>query len=239
MYFSQFPHIYYDLNKDGNPTKALHILKRVDFFQHVKDRATLYLTHHIKEGDTPELVSYKAYGSSFYHWIIIMINERLNPYFDWPMDYKNFNAYLATKYPTSKSLIFTADGTDHYAVGETVTGGTSNATGTVTKWFPTLRQLVVTVASGTFASNETITGGTSNAVRTTIASGGTVNYVDAPHHYLDSNSKEVNISASPAPTAVTNREYEDNLNEANRSIKILSPQFVPQVVEECKKLLLT
>ena len=98
---------------------------------------------------------------------------------------------------------------------------------------------MVTVASGTFASNETITGGTSNAVRTTITSGGTVNYVDAPHHYLDSNSKEVNISASPAPTAVTNREYEDNLNEANRSIKILSPQFVPQVVEECKKLLLT
>ena len=64
-----------------------------------------------------------------------------------------------------------------------------------------------------------------------------MNYLDAPHHYIDANGKEVNISASPAPTAMTNREYEDNINETNRSIKLLKPEFLSAVVAEFQALL--
>ena len=234
MYFSSFPYIFYDVEKTGNERKATHILKRIAFRQKVKDRANLFYTHYVQDGETPELLAHKMYGNAQYHWVILLLNERHNPYFDWPMGYQAFQAYLATKYP-GKSLIFTADSTDHYTVGETVTGGTSSATGTVTKWFPTLRQLVVNVGSGTFQNNETITGGTSNTVRTTLSSGGTVNYIDAPHHYTDINNNEVNIAV--ANSAPSNREYEDNINETNRSIKLLKPEFLSAVVEEFQSLL--
>ena len=234
MYFSNFPILLYDLNKDGKGRLVTHILKRCDFFSQVKSRGALYYTHYIEEGDTPEILSHKVYGDPNYHWVLLMMNERLNPYFDWPMSYQAFEAYITTKYP-GKSLIFTADSTDHYTVGETVTGGTSSATGTVTKWFPTLRQLVVNVGSGTFQNNETITGGTSSTVRTTLSSGGTVNYIDAPHHYTDINNNEVNIAV--ANSAPTNREYEDNINETNRSIKILKAEFLSTVIEEFETLL--
>jgi len=36
---------------------------------------------------------------------------------------------------------------------------------------------------------------------------------------------------------VTNRQYEDNINETNRSIKLLKPEFLSAVVEEFQSLL--
>ena len=240
MYFAHFPYIHYDVEKNDSLRAVTHILKRAAFRQQIKDRGVLFYPHYIEEGDTPELLSYRVYGTSYYHWVILMLNERLNPYFDWPLSYRSFMNYLAGKYPTTyKSLIFTADVANHFTVGETVTStNASSPSGVVKKWLPNLRQLVITVSSGTFGDNETVTGGTSNAVRTTLITGGRVNYLDAPHHYIDANEKEVNISASPAPTAVTNREYEDDINETNRSTKILKPEFLPTVIEEFQSLLI-
>lgn len=52
-----------------------------------------------------------------------------------------------------------------FAVAETITGGTSAATGviTVTQTVGGVQKLVFTVTSGTFVAGETITGGTSSA----------------------------------------------------------------------------
>lgn len=52
-----------------------------------------------------------------------------------------------------------------FTVGETVTGGTSSATGVVYK--VTSTEMVVHTVSGTFQTAETITGGTSSATATT------------------------------------------------------------------------
>ena len=238
MYFSSFPYTFYDVEKTGNERKATHILKRIAFRQKVKDRANLFYTHYVQDGETPELLAHKMYGNAQYHWVILLLNERHNPYFDWPMGYQSFQAYLATKYP-GKVLYFGGDFAGHFTVGETVTGGTSNATGTVTKWLVNNRQLVVNVGSGTFQDGEVITGGTSGTTRT-IA--GTVNYLDADHHWVapaghDLAGKEVSVGFSPAPDKVTNRQYEDNINETNRSIKLLKPEFLLAVVEEFQSLL--
>lgn len=64
-----------------------------------------------------------------------------------------------------------------FVVGETITGGTSGATGviTVTHTVGGSQQLVFTVTAGTFVAGETITGGTSSATAKilTVFTGGT------------------------------------------------------------------
>lgn len=60
--------------------------------------------------------------------------------------------------------------TGTFVHGETVTGGTSNATGRViSRWTGSDGQVVVEVLTGTFQSAETLTGGTSGATATTSA----------------------------------------------------------------------
>lgn len=74
--------------------------------------------------------------------------------------------YFGKLYTTLMTLT-TVTGTFTY--GETVTGGTSSATGVVVYWNGTDSELQVAGVSGTFANSETITGGTSSATGTTSA----------------------------------------------------------------------
>lgn len=70
---------------------------------------------------------------------------------------------LGTYIPyNGKNLIkFTAPSTGTFTVGETVTGGTSTATGTVVS--VNTGSIVITPVSGTFVAGETVTGGSSSA----------------------------------------------------------------------------
>jgi hypothetical protein len=56
-----------------------------------------------------------------------------------------------------------------FTVGETVTGGTSGATGTVKFWNAINKSLVLTPVGGTFVGAETVTGATSGATLLTVS----------------------------------------------------------------------
>ena len=56
------------------------------------------------------------------------------------------------------------------------------------------------------------------------------------HHYEDANKYEVDSNA-PGATPVTNSVYEEFLNDSKRTIDIIKPQFISQIVTEFKKLI--
>ena len=56
------------------------------------------------------------------------------------------------------------------------------------------------------------------------------------HHYEDANGYEVD-SDVPGATAITNSIYEETLNDEKRTINIIRPEYVPQIVREFKKLI--
>jgi len=56
------------------------------------------------------------------------------------------------------------------------------------------------------------------------------------HHYEDANRYEVD-SDVPGATAITNSIYEETLNDEKRTINIIRPEYVPQIVREFKKLM--
>lgn len=66
------------------------------------------------------------------------------------------------------TLTMTVGASGSFTVGETITGGTSAATASVTS-LPSSTSMAITIPSGTFSSGETITGGTSAATTTVSA----------------------------------------------------------------------
>ena len=41
-------------------------------------------------GDTPEIIASKYYGDPEKHWIVLLANDIINPFFDFPLNYQEF-----------------------------------------------------------------------------------------------------------------------------------------------------
>lgn len=97
-FFNDFPKLRYNMNKTNERFLAVHILKRFQPLEEVIAKASIYYQYIIKEGERPDIVSHKVYGSVDYDWIILMFNKYMDPYFHWPMDYDSFKRFLINKY---------------------------------------------------------------------------------------------------------------------------------------------
>ena len=58
----------------------------------------------------------------------------------------------------------------------------------------------------------------------------------ATHHYEDTNGYQVDSTASGA-TIVTNFIYEERLNDAKRTIRVMERQYIDLVIDEFKRLM--
>ncbi len=92
MYFTNHPKIELNNRKVVNIFIASRLLKKLNINDFLLKEYT------IKDGETPELLSYKLYNTPNYHWIIIIINSIVNLNTDWPLSYNNFLDYVNTKY---------------------------------------------------------------------------------------------------------------------------------------------
>jgi len=100
MYFQNFPTIYYEFEIDGVKTlrSVVDVTQNVRIISDLLKNITLYDEYAIQEGDTPEIVSHKIYGSPLYHWIIMIANNRFNYLTDWPMTSGQFDEYVEKAY---------------------------------------------------------------------------------------------------------------------------------------------
>lgn len=97
-YFSNFPKINYSLDKNEVYIETTDILKRFKPLDVVIRNKFIYYDYTVKDGETPPIVADKIYKKMDYDWIILMFNQRLDPYFQWPLFYNQFNDYLEEKY---------------------------------------------------------------------------------------------------------------------------------------------
>ncbi len=118
MYFDKnFPTILYDSEGNGNFKDVKNLLRRVILNTKVKSNALLYDTYDVKEGETPELIADKLYDDPELHWVVLIVNDITDRYHQWPMNYSQFNQYLADKYDN-------IDGIHHYEIAQS-SGDTS------------------------------------------------------------------------------------------------------------------
>lgn len=100
-YFNQFPLIVYPLTHDGKtlvPYTMTDISTRVKFDMPDKDLLTMTEVYQIIDGETIEAVSYKAYGTPYYHWIIMFVNNIFDNIGDWYMTDDQLTTYCEYKY---------------------------------------------------------------------------------------------------------------------------------------------
>jgi hypothetical protein len=59
---------------------------------------------------------------------------------------------------------------------------------------------------------------------------------DSPHHYVDDKGNIVHSSA-PGAVSISNRQYEEDLNEKKRRIKLISPELLNRILTDFDELL--
>ena len=100
MYFDKFPVLNYfqQFGKETKFTLVTDIIRRVKINTYGKDESTFFIKYDLKDGDTPEIISDKLYDTSDYFWVVLLINEALNPYYDMSLGYAALDSSIKRKY---------------------------------------------------------------------------------------------------------------------------------------------
>lgn len=97
-YFRQFPKRLYDINNTGVLKLVPDILRRVKVREGISSNLALYDTYDVQNGDTPENLAYKIYGSVDYYYILLLVNNITDRYYGWPLSDQAFEAFVKKKY---------------------------------------------------------------------------------------------------------------------------------------------
>jgi hypothetical protein len=226
VYFQGFPTIQYDIDDDRHFIEVVDIFRTVRPKKSLKDDLLLYSKYTIKDGERPDHVSQKLYGSTDYYWTFFMVNEKLvNYHTDWPQSRQELEDYIAVKYD-GYALTVENDISTLFTKNETIQGLISGATATITQKDCNTDTIRIKNVVGEFRANELIRGLTSeDVVRIT----GQIPFADATHHYEGPNST---ITDKNNGIPITYSEYEFNLNEEKAELKIIRPEYIMRVSEQ-------
>ena len=272
-FFRYFPTASYSFPDPSVVSSITDIFRFVKVDAQFLDSISAYTYYLIHNGDRPDVVSTKIYGIPDYYWTFFVINDSLKSGLTgWPMSYLEFQTYMESEYdgtvlvtiPTTITNSFGLGDTyvnslagPTFIVGETVTGLTSGATGTVVSKDVQLSQLALTKVTGQFQANEYVRGTTSSYVVTPYQ---VFPRAYAPHHYEDPAGNvsynallinEINSSQgvqsltpnvndypdAPNLTTVSNWDHETALNDARSTIRVLQPDVVYDFAKTYKTLI--
>ena len=204
-YFNYFPKTFYKLNENSNDVDAVtNITARFGFEQAFKNNSAVYYEYDVQDSDTPEIIANKFYGSSERHWAVLMINDIVDPQFDWPLDQRTIISYIDEKYSANAS------------VGQS---GTTWAQANIHSYYKVETRTTNSTGAELQSKLEIDANTYANVAATT--SNLTLN---------DGNSITIKVSKETK----SYYDYEVEENEAKRTIKLLKPEFVSSIEEEIK-----
>lgn len=103
-YFSQFPMTTYKLGDDNSTQRVVKITANYELARQFKDNTVVYYSYVVQDGETPEVLAYQIYGDVEKHWIILFMNEIVDPQSQWPMDQRTLMSYIEEKYKDESTL---------------------------------------------------------------------------------------------------------------------------------------
>jgi len=207
-YFNFFPKTFYAPNDEMESLDVLtNITTRFSFEQKFKDNSSVYYKYDIRDGDTPEILASKLYDSSEKHWVILLMNDIVDPLYDWPLSQSNIIKFIDSKYSSSAN------------VGQT---GLDWASSHIHSYYKIETQTVTSTGYQEITKYEI----DSNAY--SVLSSSSTSYT-----LKDGNQITIDVSKE----SKTYYEYEIDENESKRTIKVLKPELVPAVEKEFKRVL--
>jgi hypothetical protein len=184
-----------------------NITSRFNFEESFKNNTAVSYEYEIKDDDTPEIIASKFYGDSERHWIVLLFNNIIDPQFDWPMDYRTLISFIDEKYSAS-----------------------ANANQSGSSWAQSHTKAYYKIETRTTISTNTITVNEIEVDANTYAN-------------VTSSSSNVTLADGYIITIAVSKDtqsyydYEMELNESKRSIKLLKPEFVSAVEEEFRTVI--
>lgn len=100
-YFKHFPIVSYPIQKDDGSVEYIlmkDISRNVRFIDEILQQITLFDEYDIQDGDTPDIISYKLYGTQYYHWVIMLLNHKFNFWQDFPLQEQELLQMCIRKY---------------------------------------------------------------------------------------------------------------------------------------------
>ena len=208
MLFESTPDFLYpDFFTAGKFKLSKNLFRRVRTRDNINAIFNSATQYRIKSGETPDQVAYNLLGDSTYYWTILLLNNITDTQEQWPLDDYELDKVIEDKYGTL------ADKVRHWETKE-VKDANKN----------------VVVKSGVIIevfSNTT----TQNLANYTPTWSWT--YV---HSWTDSAVTERTLTGSDL-YAVTNRDYEHQLNDIKREIWIPQPNTIRKMENEIEQLL--
>jgi hypothetical protein len=83
---------------DPNPVVMSDILFRIKVNRESLSKSVFLMPYTVTEGETPEIVSYNFYGTPLYHWVILLVNNIINPREEWPLTENQLINKIALQY---------------------------------------------------------------------------------------------------------------------------------------------
>lgn len=231
-YFKYFPKIQYDLDANGQTRTIVDTFRFAKVVTNFKDDITFYRFYDIQEGERPDHVSQKLYGTPNYYWTFFLCNPELKSLEnDWPVESGELEEKLAHKYPNKVLTINTNDFHSKFDVNEQINGLISGATATYIGKDSNKGYITIKSVTGKFSNGEIVQGQTSGDTATI---GTQVNEIQAPHHY------EKDGLYVPRGTAgaseVTNLQYEQGKNDEKKKIKVIRPELISDVASQFRSI---
>jgi hypothetical protein len=102
-YFNYFPKtLYRPTDENSDFDVVTNLVSRFVIEESIKENSSTYYFYDISEEDTPEILAAKLYEDPEKHWIILSMNNILDPQWDWPLREEQFANYVNEKYSSSE-----------------------------------------------------------------------------------------------------------------------------------------
>ena len=98
MYFDRFPKGQYIIPGTKNYKLVSDLFRRVKIKDKILDEASLYSEYFVSNGERPEDIAQKHFGSPLLHWVILISNGVTDAYYQWPLTLQGFEDYVKDKY---------------------------------------------------------------------------------------------------------------------------------------------
>jgi len=106
-FFSDFPTIAYTLDDYASQQVVVDIFRRVLFSKEYRNNNSYYEKYDVLDGETPEELSFRFYGTTSFHWLILMVNDIKDPRFEWPLSEQNLVNSTEKKYGGKQNIYAT------------------------------------------------------------------------------------------------------------------------------------
>lgn len=206
-YFESFPKLLYSQNNNRDFNIVPDVLRRAVVEKIASLNASYFDQYDVGEGETPETVADKFYDDPTLHWVILHVNEILDPRFEWPLSETQLQEYALAKYGSIDAI-----NEVHHVEGYNITSDENvyeESNFILAPETQSLDEPVRILFEGTRTTSEGRT-------------------ARIPITHAD-NVKITNL--------VTNIEFESRENEKRRRIRILKPELVADVVSTFQTLI--